>query len=214
MWTYRFIRFVTFPLYWAALKIRNRENHPLFYEKMGHPTENRPKGDVIWTHVNNFDEADELVRNIQAAFPGTAVLLTYNTRNPDSRNHYGAGVICQAAPLDVYAAVRNFLRFWEPRLAIRNRAEIRPYQLLLLKKFDIPNFLVNGEISDKAYRRWKWAIKVARAAARNITFAWAKNNKQTLRLANLGAVGIENQELVMGNSKIKEILSRIKQQLK
>ena len=214
MWIYRFIRFITFPLYWAALKIRSRENRAVFHEKMGRPTEDRPKGDLVWVRVNNFGESVDLVRNIQSSMPGKAVLLTYNARDAEVRNFYGAGVICQSAPIDAYLPVRNFLRFWEPSFAIGRGFEPRPYQSLMLKKFGILDFLVDGRVSDKKYRRWKWAGRMLRKIMGNFTFVWAVDNEQTLKLANLGAINVENQELIPGGNKMKEILTRIKQQIK
>ena len=209
MLLYRFIRFITFPFYWAALKIQGKENRERSHERLGHPTEDRPKGDLVWLHVSDFDESLDIVRGIMSAMPHRAILLTYNTRSEDSRIQYGAGIICQYAPIDTKLTVNNFLRFWEPSLAIRTGAELKPFHLLLLKKYEIPSFLINGELSDKSYRRWKLIKRTAKKILRNFTFVWALNNKQTLKFANLGVGNIESQDLPAGN-KIKDILHKIK----
>ncbi|MDR3208926.1 MAG: hypothetical protein LBT45_03710 [Rickettsiales bacterium] len=203
---YRIIRFITFPFLWTWLKIKSKENKARFHEKIGLPTEDRPKGEIVWVHCNDFAEAGDIMRCVSGAMPHK-ILLTYNKRQGGG-NEYGA--ICQFAPIDTYMAVRNFLHFWEPALALRIGSELRPYQLHLLKKNNIPSFLINGRVSGKSYRRWKWAKRFARKIVRNFTFVWAVDNKQVLRLANMGARDIESQELIYGNNKIKEILQKIR----
>ncbi|MDR1071735.1 MAG: hypothetical protein LBL21_03785 [Rickettsiales bacterium] len=204
---YRIIRFVTFPFLWAWLKIKSRDNKAKFLEKIGMPTEDRPKGEIIWVHCHDFAESSEILRCMPGGMPHK-VLLTYNKRHGGG-NDYGA--ICQFAPIDTHMAVRNFLRFWEPALAIRIGSELRPYQLHLLKKNNIPSFLIGGQMSDKSYRRWKLARRFARKIVRDFTFVWAADNRQVLLLANLGARDIESQDLIYGGSKTKEILHKIRQ---
>jgi 3-deoxy-D-manno-octulosonic-acid transferase len=208
MFFYGIIRFFTFPFLWAWLKIKGRDNKAKFHEKLGMPTEDRPKGEIIWVHCHDFAESAEILRGV-ANNMTHKILLTYNKRQGAGGSDYGA--ICQFAPIDTYLAVRNFLRFWEPALAVRIGSELRPRQLRMLKKNGIPSFLIDGKVSGKSYRRWKWAKRFARKIVRDFTFVWAADNKQVLRLANLGARDIESQELVYGGNKIKEILHRIRQ---
>lgn len=210
MLSYRFYRFITFPLRWISLKFRNKDDFFIIHEKLGRPTENRPKGDLVWVHSQDPARAGEVVRAVAAAMPGKIILLTYDVVSAARPDHF-FGTICQFAPIDNRLAVRNFLKFWEPSIAVYVGGELRPIQQHMLKKSDIPCFMVNGAISDKSYRRWKWAKPLARKTMRNFTFVWAVDNVQTLRLANLGARDIKSQELIAGPGKMREIMIKIKQ---
>jgi len=81
MLPYRLVRLITFPFYWLVLKLRYRDQSTVFYEKMGRPTENRPKGELVWVHCDNFFESGEVVRGLAQSMPGKAILLTYNTNS-------------------------------------------------------------------------------------------------------------------------------------
>jgi 3-deoxy-D-manno-octulosonic-acid transferase len=209
MLLYRLVRFITFPVFWIVLRLRNSDNPGLFYEKIGRPTRDRPKGNLVWIHCHNLSESRNTIQEIINDFSNRIILLTYN--NADGYVKFESNIICQFAPIDSYLTVRRFLQFWEPMIAIRIGSELRPNQLALLKKMNIPSFLLNGEVSNKSYKRWKWARRLARKTMRNLTFVWALDNMQTLRLANMGARDIKSQEQVPGNNKIREILYGIKQ---
>lgn len=210
MLLYRFYRMITFPFRWARLKFWG-DGDVAFYEKMGSPTENRPKGDLVWVHCDDFSEAGDVLKGVVANMPDRVVLLTYNTRQSADRFDNIPGVICQFAPLDNAVTVRKFLRFWEPTVAIYTGAELRPIQLAQLKKLEIPSFLVNGHLSDKSYRWRKLMKRLARKTMRNFKFVWAVDNMQTLRLANLGANDVKSQELIQGPGKMREIILKIRQ---
>ena len=209
---YRIFRCITFPIRRMLLKIRLKDNESVLDEKLGRPTEDRPKGGLIWVHCNDAAESGEVVRAIQSVMPGKAILLTYNV-GPATAWGHAPGAIRQFAPIDNHLVVRNFIRFWEPSAAVYIGAELRPIQLALLKKNDIPSFLVDGHIPDKSYRRWKWAKRLARKTMRNFNFVWAVDNVQTLRLANLGACDVKSQELIPALTRMREIIYCIRQQV-
>ncbi|MDR1027423.1 MAG: hypothetical protein LBL46_03350, partial [Rickettsiales bacterium] len=67
MWLYRFIRFIAFPFQWAALRPWAKENKAVYHERLGNPTEDRPKGDLIWLHARNLSSTGQMAREIAAA---------------------------------------------------------------------------------------------------------------------------------------------------
>ena len=213
MLLYRLYVFITFPIRWLSLNLRNKENNFIFHERMGRPTENRPSGNLAWVHARNLRDAAETARGIMANMPGAAVLVTYRTRAAGDDFHI-PGAVCQFSPIDDPTAFRNFLRFWEPSVAIYLGSELFPIQLSMLRKAGIPSFLVNAQISDRAYRRWKLIKWVARKTVRNFMFVWTVDNKQTIRFANMGASDIKSQELLQGPGKMREIMFAIKRALK
>jgi len=206
MFLYRLARFLISPFYWLSLRIRNRHQLHIFHEKMGRPTEGRPKGDLIWIHVDDVAASIGVIRSIISNLSGATILLTHN--KPLKKPFYGA--ICQQAPIDQYLAIKRFLNFWEPLYALRLGAELRPNQLARLKKMKIPSFLINADISDWHYRLMRLAGWLFKKTVRNLTFIWALDNRRTLRFANLGAHDIKPMDQIHGNNPIREIMQKIK----
>jgi len=207
MLIYRILRLLTFPIFWIVYKLRFKETPGNLYEKLGRPTEGRPNGEIIWVHSDKSSDADEIIRAVLSELPRAKILQTYNVMN--GGNNYGSSVIGQLSPLDSPIIVKNFLKFWEPSLAIRTGSEIRPTQLYALKKYGIPSFLVNAKIQKKSYRRWKLIRCFARRTIGNLTFIWAINNKHALRFANLGANFIESEALMPRHSYLAEIIQKM-----
>jgi 3-deoxy-D-manno-octulosonic-acid transferase len=202
---------LTFPIRWAALYIRYKDDVFTLHEKMGRPTEDRPRGDLVWVHAKDIAGAAEVVRGINAGMPGKIVLVTYNARGVRDRP-FVPGAIRQFAPIDNVSVIRNFLKFWEPSIAIYTGAEISPIQLHMLRKANIPSFMVNGNIPDKSYRWWKRVRWAVRKIVRCFKFVWAVDNKQVLRFANLGAQDVKSQELLFDSWKMREIILKIKRE--
>ena len=210
MWFYRFVRFIAFPFQWAALTLNAKENKSLYHERLGTSTEDRPKGDLVWLHCRRVSDAGPIAREIAAAMPNKTILITFVEDDTDGRAHFYSNILVQRAPMDTYCAARNFLRFWEPSIAMRSGSELYPNILARLRKMEIPSFLMNAELSDRSYRRWKLLRRFARKIVRNLSFIWATDNLQTLRFANLGARDIMSQELI-GANKPREIIAQIRQ---
>ena len=209
MFFYRIFRFFTFPIFWIVLKIRYKDAPSIFNEKIGRPTQDRPNGRIVWLHAYYSSDAADALDEIIRVIPRTRVIVTYV--KPTSDTTCTANAIYQYAPIDSRFVVRKFLKFWEPFAAIRIASEIRPMQLYALKKFDIPSFLIHGEMSKKSYRLWKLARRFANKLIGKFTFVWAVNNEQTLRLANLGAVHIKSEDGFRRETKLAEILTKINQ---
>jgi len=207
MLLYRILRFLTFPIFWIVYKFKFKEMPSNFYEKMGRPTRDRPNGEIIWVHSNKSSEAEEIIRVILSEIPRARILQTYNVL--DYGPSHTQSVIGQTAPLDSPLIIKNFLRFWEPSMAIRLGSEIRPVQLYMLKRYGFPSFLVNAHMSKKSYRRWKLIKRLARKTIEKLTFIWTTNNEQVLRFANLGATNIESEALMPRWSYLSEIIQKI-----
>lgn len=202
MFIYRFIRCILFPVLWVFLKLKNRQNSFKFNELMGYPTHDRPKGNIVWVHCHDISEASGIIGLLN----DTTVLLTYTKKSHDT--FLGSNVICQYIPIDNAITINRFLKFWEPSIAIHIRLELRPNHIYIAHKMNIPLFLINGSISDKSYKKWKFFKFLAKTIMPKFIFIWAINNKQTLRLANLGAHDISSQESSHG--RMNEILQKIK----
>ncbi|MDR2770372.1 MAG: hypothetical protein LBB08_02900 [Rickettsiales bacterium] len=207
---YRIFRFLSFPIWWAIIRIKNRKSLDVYNERMGKSTENRPNGEVIWVACEDAAAARPVVREICASMPNRKIVLTC----PENSREIGRDVIFQRAPLDLMLTARKFLQFWEPLTAIWIGRGMKPNTLAVLKKMRIKSFLIEAGISDKSYRRWKWARRLSRRTMRDFAFIWGLNDFQTLRLANMGAMDIKSMSQMHGPDKLREILQEIRQKIR
>ena len=113
-----------------------------------------------------------LVAGLCDALPDTRVLITSGTVTSAQllRERLPAGVLHQFAPVDRPGAVRQFVRHWQPDLAIWVESELWPNLILETAARGVPMLLVNGRMSDRSAARWRRAAAPEPAAARG--FRW------------------------------------------
>lgn len=136
-------------------------------ERLGHATEPRPAGPLVWFHAASVGESVSVLRLIRhwgEARPDLQFLLTSGTatsadvvmaRLPPRTRH-------QFAPLDTHAAMRRFLRHWRPSAAIFVESELWPQMLEDTHAAGIPLALLNARLSDTSARNWNRAPRTAR----------------------------------------------------
>mgnify|MGYP001813883760 CR=1 FL=1 len=129
-------------------------------ERMGHATQPRPEGRLLWFHAASVGESLSvlhLIRHMGELFPDLSFLLTSGTatsaqivakRLPPRTTH-------QFAPLDTRRAVSRFLAHWRPDAAVFVESELWPHMLSLTHSAGIPLALVNARISESSARNWK-----------------------------------------------------------
>ncbi|MGI3209769.1 3-deoxy-D-manno-octulosonic acid transferase [Roseovarius tibetensis] len=136
-------------------------------ERLGHATEPRPAGPLVWFHAASVGESVSVLRLIRhwgEARPDLQFLLTSGTatsadvvmaRLPPRTRH-------QFAPLDTHAAMRRFLGHWRPSAAIFVESELWPQMLEDTHAAGIPLALLNARLSDTSARNWNRAPRTAR----------------------------------------------------
>lgn len=128
-------------------------------ERQGHATLSRPDGPLVWLNAVSVGESLSvlsLIHAMRTAQPDLSFLLTTTTataaqavtaRMPENCQH-------QFAPLDTRAALRRFLDYWHPDLAVFVESEIWPRTIGAVKNRRIPLALVNARLSERSLRRW------------------------------------------------------------
>lgn len=138
------------------------------HEVLGHPSQQRPLGPVVWIHVASVGEAKSalpLLAALQAQHPDLRAVLTSFTptsadvlakRLPDSAVH-------QFAPLDGMGPIKRFLRHWRPDLGIFIESEVWPNLITATARAEVPLALINARLSERSIKRWQKAQGTARA---------------------------------------------------
>lgn len=171
MLIYRILSILLYPLielYLLFRVIKKKEDKQRLRERFGCATQARPEGHVIWLHAVSVGEANSaliLVDELLKFSPEVSILFTTTTLTSASiiaakLPQFKGRVIHQFLPVDSYFSVQNFLTFWHPRAAIFVESEIWPNLIYEARNMGIPAFLVNGRMSEKSTRNWRWAKKI------------------------------------------------------
>lgn len=95
--------------------------------------------------------------------------------------------IHQYFPIDYPIWVSRFLDNWQPKAAIFIELEFWPNFLQVIKKRNIPAFLVNGRISDKSLTNWQRTPKSIKYMLSAFKECYGQSVVDTQRLSTLGA---------------------------
>lgn len=151
---------------------------------------------LIWMHAVSVGEARAaapLVQRLQRALPDHALLMTCTTAAGRATlgQLYGESVQLSFLPYDFPGAVRRFLEYFRPRLAVIMETEVWPNLLAGCAANGLPVLLANARMSEKSargYMRWSGLIRPAFAS---LAAVCAQSAADAERLRALGAARVE-----------------------
>lgn len=150
------------PFYRHVLSKRlhqGKEDPIRIHERFGKADTQRPKGRLIWFHAASVGEAlslEPVIKAVLARWDDVNVMVTSGTVTsaqiladtlPERAFH-------QFVPVDTPRATREFLRHWNPDLAVWTESEIWPRLMVETHRADIPMILINARVSEKTARMW------------------------------------------------------------
>jgi 3-deoxy-D-manno-octulosonic-acid transferase len=200
---YRWAGVVAYPVVSAFVSLRvarGKEERARKTERYGYPSAARPEGPLIWVHAASVGETNAVVPLIkEISRRGITVLLTTGTVTSATiaRSRLEHEVIHQYVPLDLKPVVDRFLEYWQPDLALFAESEIWPVTIMELGRRHIPQILVNARISDRSFRRWSMAPRLASALFENMSLVIAQSDADAQHFQELGALPV----LISGNLK-------------
>ena len=138
-----------------------KEHGPRIGERKGEASVPRPTGRLIWFHAASVGESLsllEVIRRLGAHDAGLSFLITTGTRSSAEvlAERLPARCIHQFVPLDVKRFVLRFLDHWQPDLAVWTESELWPTLIVETHKQDVPLLLINGRMSERSQRKWRW----------------------------------------------------------
>ncbi|WP_027134177.1 3-deoxy-D-manno-octulosonic acid transferase [Geminicoccus roseus] len=171
---------------------RGKEHPERWPERLGVDDSIRPQGPLVWVHAASVGESLSilpLLDSLLAARPDLRFLVTTGTVTSAAlmAKRLPEGVLHRFAPVDLPDVVGRFLERWRPDLAIMVESEIWPNMLSMLAAQDIPTVLLNARMSERSFRRWRWAgASIARLLG-SFRLVLAQSQQDATRLAALGA---------------------------
>lgn len=130
------------------------------HERLGHATENRSDGTLIWFHAASVGESLSvlaLIDRMGRALPQAHFLITSGTatsarlvasRLPPRTQH-------QFAPLDAPGPLKRFLNHWRPDAALFVESELWPQMLRRTHARGTAMALINARMSQRSIERWQ-----------------------------------------------------------
>lgn len=182
---------------------RGKEDPDRLPERLGRPGRVRPKGNLVWIHAASVGESISvlpLLREIERSCPHLRVLLTTGTVTSGRvmGDRLPANAFHQFVPVDTPQAVRAFLDYWKPGLALWVESELWPNMLHETQARGIPAVLLNARMSDNSFRRWQRASGMAAELLGHFDMCLAQDASVAQKLAALGARRVETP----GNLKL------------
>lgn len=121
----------------------------------------------IWIHAVSLGEVKSiknLIQKLQLIFHNNIILsVTTPAGYSYAETEYKSSEIQVIhSPFDFTFVIKKFLKKINPRILILNELEIWPNWISLTKKKQIPILLINGRMSDlafKRYKKWRLCIK-------------------------------------------------------
>ena len=189
------------PLFLARRLARGKEHGERILERRGHSRLRRPKAPLVWLHGASVGELVSVLPLIERiAQRRVAMLVTSGTVTSGglAEQRLPRGVIHQFVPLDVPRFVRRFLRHWRPDLALFVESDLWPNLMIETSQRGVPMILINGRLSERSLRRWRYASKSIVNLLQRFDLCLARTPADAERLGELGAPHI----VTTGNLKL------------
>ena len=174
------VLFSCFTLFYLPILVFKGKAHWGFFCRLGKIPDAVKKRlrerENIWIHAVSVGEVMlvlELIRELKSRYPGRQIVLTTVTKTGFklAGNRLSDEDVLLYAPLDFSFSVKEYIRAIQPKLYIVAETEIWPNMLTLIRQAGVPSLIVNGRISDKAFRRYLRVLFLIRPVVRTLSLA-------------------------------------------
>ncbi len=170
----------------------------------------------LWIHACSVGEASAglpIVRHLRELLPGHSILVSTVT---DTGNRVatekGLGDEVIYLPLDLFHIWSRTLKVLKPAAFVILETEIWPAMIASLKSTGVPIALVNGRISDRAFRRYEQTAWFFRPVMKNIDLVAAQSDLDAERFRAIGA--LPERVMMLGNAKYDAVASDVSEEQK
>jgi len=162
----------------------------------------------IWIQVVSVGEANligDLIRKLRESQDLPIIISTTTlTGNRIAKKQYSHLAKVIFFPFDLSVILERVIRMIKPKVFIAVETEIWPNLFYRLKKKKIPIVIINGRISDKAFKRYRWIRSFMRGVLKKCDYVGVQNQLYKERFLFLGAD--PRRIVISGNMKFESIL--------
>ena len=161
------------------------------HERLGHATQDRRLGPLIWCHGASVGEAKSvlpLLHHIAQTAPHVRLLLTSGTATSSEAvaPRLPANCIHQFRPLDATGPLDRFLSHWRPDLCVLVESELWPNLLDRCARRALPVALLNARLSDSSAAGWRKFPGTTAYVLRGIRHAHCQDQRTRDHLRAMG----------------------------
>lgn len=165
------------------------------------------KKNCIWVHAASVGEivaTSPLIKEFRKEFPKSPILVSVVTTS----GYEMANRIIKDAdsiiyfPLDLPFVAANVLRRIHPRIFLNVETELWPNFFMTAREMHIPVMMVNGRISQKSVRRYKYMFSILKDMIGTVKFFAMQSSIDAGYIKQLGAP--EELVTVTGNTKFDQ----------
>jgi len=203
---YDFIFLLGFTVYLPVYVWRRKVNISSLWEKFGfiHLPERRK---TVWIQVVSVGEANligSLIRRLREVCDYSIVISTTTlTGNRVVKSEYASIAKVIFFPLDLSFVLWRAIKIINPEIFIAVETEIWPNLYCRLRRKNIPIVIVNGRISDKAYKRYKLIKPFIKGIINKCNYIGVQSEAYRDRFLHLGAK--KEKIIIGGNMKFESI---------
>jgi len=180
---------------------RGKENPKRVQERYAETQVTRPAGPLIWMQCASVGELLTVVPLMERLRErGFGVLCTSGTATSAqlAGERLPPDVIHQFTALDAPRFVNRFFQHWRPDLALFVESDLWPNLIMTAAERGTPLILVNGRVSERSFRRWRFAPATIAALLRRFDLCLAQSSVHADRYRELGAPRV----VTTGNLKL------------
>jgi len=180
---------------------RGKEHPARLAERRGETNVSRPQGPLVWVHGASVGEVTTVIPLIERIRKqDLAVLVTSGTVTSATlaEHRMPKGAIHQFIPLDAPSFVKRFLDHWRPDLALFVESDLWPNLIISSSQRGIPMILINGRMSDRAFRHWRFLPGTIEALLKRFDLCLVRSTADAERYGELGAPRLDTT----GNLKL------------
>ncbi|GGI86122.1 lipid IV(A) 3-deoxy-D-manno-octulosonic acid transferase [Legionella impletisoli] len=156
----------------------------------------------VWLHAVSLGEVNAAAPLIKALL-AMNLKLVITTMTPTGSDRvttlFGNRVHHQYLPYDLPSAVRRFYSTYHPKLGIILETELWPNFIYGAEQLSMPLFIINGRISDRAFKQYKRMRYLFKPILNKLTRILVQSKQDAARFIQLGAE--ESKVSVVGNLK-------------
>ena len=197
--------FILSPIILISRLLKKKEDPKRFVEKIGFFKKRKIRGKLIWFHGASVGELKSIIPLLEKFEKNNKIkqiLITSNTLSSSKiiKKIKSKKIIHQFFPIDTNYIVNKFINYWKPSKVFFIDSEIWPNTLLKLKQKKIPAILINGRITNRSYKRWKFFSSFAKKIFSSLDLCLPSSKESFKYLKNLG---VQNIQLI-GNLKFSQ----------
>lgn len=207
LFTYDLVLIVGYLFYLPVLFYRKKVDYFSLKQKAGFIKKYEIK-DSIWLQVVSVGEVNlisSLIDNLVSLYPKNPLVVSTTTLSGYklAQEKYSRVAKIIYFPLDVSLIVRKVIDILNPKLFIAVETEIWPHAFYYLKQKNVPIIIINGRISNRAFKRYEFIRTVMKKVLSVCSYIGVQSQSYKELFLALGAP--EERTIVSGNLKFSSI---------